>query len=330
VAALADMALWDTWLSDVLRRDSYLPAVQSSFTDQALLDIAWEQVTRVVAPLLITARPSFFRESYDITLVAGQSTYLIPPGAMLNKLHLGYLIDTQGQVCELYRRDPAEDVLFFETTAGHPRGIRIHDKRIEINPAPSAGDITIWPTLRTWIHKRPGRFVRATDDGSGTNPARAARVLTSAAGTITYDGLAPSSFSANSVHDFFSQVEPYERVASSVTATGAPTTSSQTFATATAALVTAGDYVCLTNETCFMPIPVDFAGHIKDLTIASMGKTQADKDAYTAAMKACADDVKNLYPAAANEMTGNPQIQTLRNSPFLSAIAGRGRGMIRY
>lgn len=329
MAALVDYALWDQWLN-ALRRDSQLPSVQSQFTDQDLLDIAWEQVTRVLAPLLIRARPSFFRETYDITLVADQPTYLIPPFAMLNKLHLAHLRDTTGLVNKLHRREPGEDEFFYEVTSGHARGIRLHDKRIELNPAPSAGDISIWPTLRTWIHRRPSRFVRATDDGSGNNPARAARVLSVVGDVVTYDTLMPSSFDATSVHDFYSQTAPYERVATSVAALTAPSTSSQTFATATAALLQAGDWVCLENETVFMPVPVDFAGHIKDLVIASMGKTQADQKAYESAMKACADDVRNLVTTTADPMTENPLTATLRHSPFLSAIAGRGRGMVRY
>lgn len=322
------MALWDTWI-DTLTRDSYLPAVQGGFTHQQLLDAAWEQVVRHMAPMMITARSTFFRESYDITLVAAQATYDIPPFAMLNKLQLGYLIDSNGAIGKLHRCDPPEDEFFFETSDGHPIRIRLHDKQIELIPAPSAGDLTTWPTLRTWIYRRPGRFVRATDDGSGDNVARAARVLTSAAGLVTYTGIMPSSFEATSSHDFFSQTSPYRRVGTAVAALTAPDTSSQTFSTANAALITAGDYVCLTNETCFMPVPVEMGGHVKDLVIASIGKTQADKDAYKTALETLARDVKVMFPAAADPLEGNPQVMTLRHSPFLRAIVGRrGRGMV--
>jgi hypothetical protein len=323
------MALWDTWIDTVLR-SSYLPAVQGGWNHQELLDTAWEQVVSVMMPMLITSSPRFRRENHDITLVAEQSTYTIPEHAMLRKLHLAHLIDTDGRPGKLHRREPTEDEFFFESTSGHPISIRLHDTYIELNPAPSAADILVWPTLRTWIHRRPGRFVRATDDGSGDNPARAAQVLTSSSGTVTYTTTMPSSFAADSEHDFYSQTEPHRRLGTAVAATGAPSTSSQTFSTANAALVSAGDYVCLKNETCFMPVPVDMGRHIKDLVIFSIGKTQSDKDAYQTALESLQRDVSGMFRAAADPLPGNPLTQTLFHSPFLRAIGtGRGRRMVR-
>lgn len=329
MAELDNAALWDTWLAWLVR-DSRLPAVQGAYDHQDLLDIAWEQVVGIMAPTLVTASSRFFREEYDITLVAGQSRYDIPPYAMLNKLHLGTLLDTDGRPGKLTRLEPTEYEFFFSTSSGHPTRITMHDKQIELNPAPSAADILVWPSLRTWIHRRPGRFVRATDDGSGDNPARAARVLTSAAGLVTYTGLMPSSFNATSEHDFYLHTSPHRRVATAAAALTAPDTSSQTFSTANAALVTAGDYVCLKDETCFMPVPVEMGGHVKELVIYTIGKTQADKDAYQTAVEAMKMYVATNFATAANPMTGNPQLQTLNHSPFMKALGGRrGSRMVR-
>lgn len=329
MAELPDKALWDTWI-DSLMLSSQLPAVQSQWTHQQLLDIAWEQVVSVMMPMLITASPRFRRENHDITLEAGESTYTIPEHAMLRKMHLVSLLDTSGRPGKLNRLEPSEYEFFFQTSSGHPTRITVHDTTIELNPPPSAADILIWPTLRTWIHRRPGHFVRATDDGSGNNPARAARVLTSAAGTVTYTALMPSDFSASSEHDFYSQTEPHRRLGTSVVATGTSGTSAQTFATADAALVAAGDYVCLANETCFMPFPVDMGRHCKDLVIYSIGKTQADKDAYQTAIEAMQRDIAIMFRAASDPLPNNPLTQTLQHSPFLRALGTRrGSRMVR-
>jgi hypothetical protein len=326
VAELGNYALWDSWIETVLR-DSYLPSVQSGFTHQQLLDVAYENFIRTMAPLVTAMRTSLLRESYDITLVAGQATYDIPEHAMLNRIEVGYLLDDDDRPQRLERLEPTQHTLFFRPDSGHPTRITIHDKQIELNPPPSSADITPYPTLRTWIWRRPGRFVRASDDGSGNNPARGARVTSSAAGTVTYTTTMPSSFDASSEHDFYSQTHPHRRLATAVAATGAPSTSSQTFATATAALVVAGDYVCLKNETVFMPVPVDMGGHIKDLVIRSLGKTQADKDAYALSQAALQEDIKILFPVAADPMPGNPPAITLLNNPFLRIR--RGRSMVR-
>ncbi len=326
MAELTDYALWDKWIETVLR-DSYLPAVQSAYVHQDLLDIAWENFIGTVGPLVAQAKTSLLREYHDITLVAGQPTYDIPEHAMLGVVRLAHLLDTTGRIGKLHRREVTEDEFFFMTTAGHPIGIRVHDKQIELNPAPSAADILVWPTLRTWIWRRPGRFVRATDDGSGNNPARAARVLTSIAGTVTYTGNMPSSFDTDSEHDFFKHTAPYRRIATAAPATGVVGTDAQTFAAATAALVTAGDYVCLKNETCLMPVPVEMGVHLRNLTVRTIARTQADKEAHAMAQTALQEEIKVLFPAIVDRLPGNPLIATLNHSPFMPGR--RGGGMVR-
>lgn len=329
MSALVDIAVTDTFIA-ALKRDSFLPAVQSQFSDQDLLDIAYEQFLRRMAPVMLRARPTFFRESYDITLVGGQSSYNIPPFAMLNKLQVAQLIGVNGEVGKLNRRDPAEDVYFYQTSASHALWIRLHDKTIEINPTPSSGDVNAWPTLRCWIYRRPGRFVRLTDDGSGNNPARAAQVIANDGnGTLTYNTIMPSSFNASSEHDIYDQTSPYPRIVTDKFAIAAPSTSSQTFTTTDLpSTVGVGDYVCLTNETCVLPVPVEFIPHLKDLVIKSIAKTQGAQDDYALALKEMESDIVSTFSAAADPMEGNPQTITLLQSPFLSAMR-RGRTIVR-
>jgi len=88
--------------------------------------------------------------------------------------------------------------------------------------------------------------------------------------------------------------------------------------------------VCVKNETCFLPVPVEMGGHIKDLVIRSLGKTQADKDAYQTSVSALKEDIAVNFSAASDPMPGNPQTITLYHSPYLKALGGRrGRGMVR-
>ncbi len=322
MSALTDLALTDAFV-DLLLRDSFLQAVQSQFTHQQLLDIAYEKTIGIVCPLLFTARKAFFRESYDITLVADQETYDIPSYAMGDKLYLGYLLDTDDKPHKLEQRDPPEDVFFFETTSGHPGTIRLHDKTIEINPAPSSGDISTYPTLRTWIHRRPGRFVRATT--SGSNTGRAAKVSTVVSTTVTYTGTPPTDFTSSSEHDFYDSVT-HRRIGTDVTATGA-SGSTQSFASADAALLSANDWVCLKDETVFLPFPVDLVGTLKSLTIAQIAESQGDREAMATAEAAAAKYIQTLFPAIATPIEGSPPAVTLHHSPFLRAYR-RGRGMV--
>ena len=327
MAELPDICLTDTFL-EALYRDSYLQSVQSQFTHQQLLDVAYEQLIGPMASVMCKARRSFFREVHDITLVADQGTYTIPKYAMWEKLHLGHLLGSNGEIGRLNRREPAEDVFYSEVTSGLPHYIRLHHKTIEITPAPSSGDITVWPTLRTYIYRRPGRLVRATDDGTGTNTGRAARVSSIASPTVTYTGLMPSDFTATSEHDFYSFDAPHLRTGTAVAALTAPSTSSQTFDPDDVALLTAGDYVCLAGESCFIPTPEELVKHLKTLTIKSLSNTQADRDAYKAALEQLAEDVATIFTQAAEPLEENPQVASLLQSPFLQAMR-RTNTMVR-
>ena len=170
MALLTDKMITDEFIAD-LRRDSLLPAVQSQWTHQRMLDVAYDEVLSSVAVPLCEIDHSYYRESSDTTLVASQSTYDIPRYAMLGKIHKAILVDTSGNVDDLIGLNPAELVHFNDTTAGHPRRMRIDGHQIVLNPAPSTADIVTWPTLRTWIYRTPSRLVRLTTDGSNTGRA---------------------------------------------------------------------------------------------------------------------------------------------------------------
>ncbi len=316
MAALTDLTLTDGFIESLIER-SQLPAVQSQLTHQQLLDRAYAKILRKMAPLLITARKSFFREIEDITLVASQSEYDIPEKAMLEKLYLTSLLGPNGEVSELQYTEPTEDLFFFQTEDGHPIRFRLDDKVIVVNPPPTAADLASWPTLRTYIHRRPGRLVRATSDEE-SNEGRAAQVLSvdTITGIVTYTDTLPANFTDLTTHDVYSLTGLHKRKVTEITATAA-TTTTQTFAAADVADIVAGDWVCLEGETVFLPVPAEMVEHVQDLVIADIAATQGDKDAIQNAEKAMRDDIALLFPASAKPSEGNSQRVTLLGSPFL-------------
>lgn len=325
MALLVDKMVTDEFVADI-KAFSFMPAVQSQWTHQRILDLAYHEIlSSVVAPLTMIDH-SFYREVHDITLVADQASYDVPRYAMLSKIYTAYLIDTEGAICPLQGVNPPEGVHFNSTTSGHPWSIRCDGSQIVLNPAPSAGDIATYPTLRTFIYRRPGRLVRQSTDGSNTG--RAAVVSTSAAGTVTYTASSPTDFTASSVHDFYDGTAPFRRVGTAITATGEPGATSQTFSTANADLVGAGDFVCMNDETCIVPVPShELLLPLQHLVIAAIGATQGDKDAYKAAAEKFKMIVTELYPAIANRLQNNMPAVTLFASPFLSSMR-RTRRMI--
>jgi len=329
MALLVDKMVTDEFLAD-LRRDSFMPAVQSQWTDQRLLDVAYDQILTGIAVPLTEIDHSFYREVNDITLVAGQSSYDIPRYAMLGKVHLAELVDTSGNISELNRIDPADEKWFKSiTTPNHPTRMCINGMQIVLDPAPSTADIVLWPTLRTYIYRRPNRPVRLTT--SGTNAGRAFVVSTAAGSLVTYtaDTSAMTDFTSSSVHDFFQGNSPFRRTASAKTATAKAAGTTQGFASATVALLSAGDYVCLRDETCVMPVPsAELLEPLRRLVIASISATQGDQGAYQAAIQQFSQRVATLFPAAANRLQNNLNVLSLYNSPFVRGLRG-GQYLVR-
>jgi hypothetical protein len=326
VALLTDKMITDELIADV-KAFSFLPAVQSQWTHQRILDVAYHEILgRLVGPLT-SIDHSFYRESSDITLVADQAAYDIPQYAMLGKIHTAYLVDADGNFGALQGVNPPENVHFNRPTSGHPWSIRIDNNQIVLNPAPSSADVAVWTTLRTFIYRRPGRLVRLTTDGSNTG--RAAVVSSVAGGVVTYTDSTPVDFTSSSVHTAFQGTYPFRRVLTAVTAIAKPAATTQTFGAPTAALLSAGYYVCMRGETCVVPVPShELLLPLQQLMIASMAATQGDKTAYEIAGKRFNEAVSELYPAAANRLTNNMPAMTLYASPFLRSM-GRGARMIR-
>lgn len=327
MALLVDKMITDEFVADI-RRDSLMPAVQSQWSDQRILDVAYDEVLSSVAVPLTEIDHSYYREAEDITLVAGQSAYDVPRYAMLGKIHLLQLVNTSGAIDKLDRMDPPEEEFFKSTTSGHPKRVRVDGSQIIVNPAPTAADIVTWPTLRAYIYRRPSRMVRLTT--SGTNAARAFTVSTAAAALVTYTAAttAMTDFTSSSVHDFYDGVAPFRRIGSAKTATAKAAATTQGFATATVALLSAGDFVCMRDETCVVPIPsAELLKPLRQLVIASIAATFGEKAAYTTALEQFTGKVATLFPAASNRLQGNLAAMTLLHSPFLRGLRS-GRGMV--
>lgn len=328
MALLVDKMITDEFVADI-RRDSLMPAVQSQWSDQRILDVAYDEILSSVAVPLAEIDHSYYREAEDITLVAGQSTYDVPRYAMLGKIYLLQLVDTAGAIGRLTRMDPPDEEFYKQTTSGHPERVRVDGSQIVVNPAPTAADILTWPTLRAYIYRRPSRLVRLTT--SGSNAARAFTVSTAAAALVTYTGAttAMTDFTSSSVHDFYDGAAPFRRIGSNKTATAKAAATTQGFATADVALLGAGDFVCMRDETCVVPIPsAELLKPLRQLVIASIAATFGEKAAYQTALEQFQGKVATLFPASSNRLQNNLAVMSLNHSPFLRGI-NRGRTMVR-
>lgn len=299
-----------------VQRDSFLPVAQGQWTTAKILALGDKMIHRRIVPAMLEVKDGYYRETSDITLVSGTASYDLPRYAMFNKIHQAMLVASDGLTLgSLLRKDPPDLKYWNSTTSGVPSMMRFDADQLTLNPTPNAAGIIQWPTLRVWLYRRPGRMVSTG----------AAAIVSSigGSGVVTYTAAPPSTHTASSVHDFYSNVSPFRRVGSAVTAT-AQSGSTQTFSVANAALLSAGFYVCLRDETVYPPCSIEVQPFLEELIIQSMSNTQGDKAASDASMKSIVDDMMMLIGASSNRADAMPQVASLVHSPFVRGLSRRG------
>lgn len=285
----------DDLITDI-DRDSFQPAAQDHFTAAQKLAIADNELVETLAPLLVSLDSGYFLETSDTALVAGQAGYDLDRYAMWNKLRRAELVDSSGSIRNLDLITP-EQVSFYSTSSGTPAAFELRDKQILLYPPPSSAT----ESLRQWIYRRPGRLV-------STSASAVVQSVNTTTGVVTYTSSKPSTFTAASIHDFYKGTSPFRRIGTAVSATASPGAAQHTFSTANASLLTAGDYVCVRDETVFPAVPIELVPFLKDLVIRSLARTQMDQAAYQVARAEIVDRAKAAFMAGPGQRAvGHPK-----------------------
>lgn len=315
-----------------IKRDCYLPTVQGQWTHAQILRLMWDlQVERLV-PRLISHDATFCREQSSISLVAAQSLYDLPAYSMFEVIDGLWLVDSSNGLTEINQIDTPDLKFRYTTTTGTPTQYWFESKQVALNATPDAGAVATYPTMRTWIYRRPGRLVRLTADSVDptTNPAAAATIqsINTGTGVITYTGNKPTTtFTASSVHDVY-RPSTRRRVSTAITATASPSGTQQTFSLSAVASLQAGDIVCVQDESVYPVVPVEMYGDLIELTIRSMTRTQGDQQAYETQINEMSDAAVAKISALQNRAKSQPKRTTLRGSPFVGALGSGTKRMI--
>lgn len=320
-----ELGFTDNFL-EALKRDSYLQSVQGQFTDQDLLDVVREQVVSQIVSLMIEVKRDHMLEQHDITLEAEQARYDLPRYAMYDMLNRARLVRADGTLRPQLLRASRDDVDALEgLTPSTPQRVRIEGVEIVLYPAPSTSSLVECPTLRTWIYRRPGRYVRAVTSGDELGRAVQVQSIDTGSGQVTYTGAPPSGFSDASVHDFFRGEYPFRRYVTAATALdfSDPT---QRFSDEVVSQVRPGDWVCFTNETCFLQVPDEIVPAAKEMSIVALSKSKGDRATVAAALQSMAASAVKALNIIGDRFDNQPALISLRGSPFVNGI-GRKTNM---
>ena len=304
----------DDLVTDI-ERDSFTPAAQDQFTAVQKLKIADDELQESLAPILVALDMGYFLEAADTALVSGQSGYDFDRYAMWNKVRRVELLDAGGNPREIDLVTPEQRQNYDITNNGSPAAFELSHTQIVLLPTPA----TATETLRQWIYRRPGRLVPVTS-------AAVVQSVDTGTGVVTYTASKPSTFTASSVHDFYRGTSPFRRVGTAATATASGGATLQTFSTANAALLQAGDYVCVRDETVFPAVPIELVPFLKDLVIRSLARTQMDQAAYQVARAEIVDRAKAAMAAGPGaRAVGHPKKISI---PLQRVYGGRRKRVI--
>ncbi len=238
------MTYTTTSLLDAIKRRSFAPANQLTFTDVELLAIADEVMRVDLLPDILKVREEFFVSYTDTAITAGQKAYSISAravGLLLRDVH--YVVGTDVKA-DFPRKEPEQ---FTSDALGSPTAFALRNNTILLDPTPG----TTVGTLRQLFFLAPGDLVALT-------AAAVVASIDTLTSTVTLTAI-PSTWSTGNVFDLIRQDGGQEPIAIDQTST-LVSGSTITFASLPSApfTVRVGDYVALAGQTPLPHMPPNY------------------------------------------------------------------------
>ena len=146
--------------SDLIRSiklRAFIPSSQETFTDEALLDFATEEVNIGLVPLIQRMHEEHLINYIDVPLIRDVKRYAMPARAHGNKLRDVALIDENDNIFEMHRYSLSEiSDLTNTTTYINSRGFYIENNDVIL----SNFDVLVGYRLRFYFYMRPNKLVK--------------------------------------------------------------------------------------------------------------------------------------------------------------------------
>lgn len=229
------------------------------FTNQEILDVAYDVLLSDVVPFLISLRQEFFTAKSPQTIVAGTKTYAINARALGNVLRELKWADLTGKIFNLTQIDPSD---VNDDPSGTPQSFYMQANSVILYPTPIAGG-----TLYQTYFERPSRPVEISTCAQIT-------AIDTVNGIVTATPY--STWTTANSFDFVSanQIRAKDVTASSIG------TSTMTFGASNIPYnLAVGDYVALAQETPFVTVPDDCIPLLQQLTAVDLLESMGDANA---------------------------------------------------
>lgn len=238
-----------------------------TFQDQELLDIAYDVLLSEMIPLVLAAREDYLVFSQDFAITASQTAYPVPSRALNGILREVKLIRGGTDIINLTRQD-VESITTL--VVGTPTDFYMQANNVCLYPTPS----TTLDVLRLFYFIRPSKLVPVASCGQ----------ITGISGN-TVNLTIPPTWTTSNTFDLVRgrahfDIQGIDLVASSV-AGGAIT-----FTSTLPSTLVVGDWVTLSEETCFPYLPPELHIALVQGAVTVALESMADPNAPQSAQKA--------------------------------------------
>ncbi len=236
---------------------------EGRFTDQEILDVAYDAMIYNVAPWAISNREEYYVYLATTSILSGQKAYPLPTRALGMALREVQLVNNT-TVFNLDRMDLEEQA---NTLQGRPERFYVMNNEVILYPEPNVSQYT----LRTYYFFRPSKLVPVAEAGVITAIDTGTGIVTAAM---------PSTWSTSDTFDLVKSTGGFKTYSDGQDLTAsAVSTSSITFSSLPSTLAV-GDYVNLAEESCFPFIPAEAHGLLVHATAAELLESIGDRDGF--------------------------------------------------
>lgn len=261
------MAYTTTDLLASVRRRAQLPAANGALTTTDLLALADLAHQTVTSPLLRSVREEYGVISESVTIVSGQRAYPIPTRAEAGSLRDVIAVSTSTGAEVQLPYIPPEDRPFYRQAASPwwdaPCAYTVEGNDLELLPTPTTQLASTY-TLRMRYYLRVGRFVEtsACDQVDLWSPSPLPAEIAT---------FATSVFTTGATIDVIGYAPPFRpRILGATTGTISGTTIDLPTLAGVIEAPVAFDYVCETDTTCVLQMPVELHRVLETATVAEV------------------------------------------------------------
>jgi len=298
----------DELLADMKRKSNLPTGTNAKFSDPQMLKIAYEVLLSRVDPILTNLREEYGIMREDFAVTSADGTYKLPERAVSGTIRQVLVVMPNGRPYPIERLAEANAWQYEGTgvTASEPSFFALEDDTLRLLPVPSTSGLT----LRIAYRRRPSVLVKVNT---------CAIVTVVGATTLTTTG---GTWAASQVVDVVRAKPPFGIPVQAATATQAAGVF--TFAAGLLGKVSVGDYVCLQDTTCVVPVPERFNVLLTHLASAELLEEWGDGDGAATIRDAVDEYVSGLVAAQSNRVEASPQL-VIQGGSSLRGAFGRRR-----